>query len=82
MIVRKQGYVTAKTTTQVNPPWWQWIPLDFFAELMPVRLVDRQVFTYTLLPASDKPANAQWMLENANEYRAELRGKGTATTQP
>jgi hypothetical protein len=83
VILRKAGYVTARTTTQVNPPWWQWIPLDFFAELMPVRLTDKQVFTYTLLPASNQPANAQWMLENAAEYRGMLEGKGTpATTRP
>lgn len=80
VIVRKEGYVTARTTTKVKPPWWQWVPFDFFAELMPIRLRDKQIFTYSLLPASTQPADAELMLENANEYRAKLRGVGS--TQP
>src|SRR6185437_1443998 len=31
--VRKDGYQTIKTASDVNPPWWQIIPFDFFAEL-------------------------------------------------
>ena len=77
VILRKEGYQTAKTTTEVNPPWWQWIPIDFFAELLPVRLMDKQTFTYTLLPASTQPADAKLLLENAAEYRTKLEGKGT-----
>lgn len=80
VVLRKEGYVTARTTTKVNPPWWQWIPFDFFAELVPARLRDKQTFTYTLLPASTQPANPELMLENATEYRAKLEGRGT--TQP
>jgi hypothetical protein len=80
VIVRKDGYVTAKTTTKVKPPWWQWIPFDFVAELLPVRLRDKQVFTYSLLPASTQPADSELMLENAAEYRAKLEGVGS--TQP
>jgi PEGA domain len=80
VIVRKEGYVTAKTTTWVKPPWWQWIPFDFVAELLPVHLRDKQIFTYSLLPAPTQPADSELMLENAAEYRAKL--EGTGTTQP
>jgi hypothetical protein len=80
VMVRKEGYITAKTTTNVKPPWWQWVPFDFFAELMPFHLRDKQIFTYSLLPASTQPADAELMLENAAEYREKLRGVGS--TQP
>lgn len=84
VVLRKDGYKTARTTTNVRPPWWQWIPIDLVAELMPVRLTDKHTFTYTLLPASTQPADAELMLENAAEYRAKLQGHGTTrpTTQP
>jgi hypothetical protein len=80
VMLRKEGYVSAKTTTNVKPPWWQWIGFDFVAELMPIRLRDKQIFTYTLLPASTQPADSQLMLENAEEYRGKLEGVGS--TQP
>jgi PEGA domain len=80
VVVRKEGYVTARTTTNVEAPWWQWVPFDFFAELMPVRLRDKQLFTYSLLPGPTQPADSDLMLENAAEYRAKLEGAGT--TQP
>src|SRR5436190_9742910 len=41
VVLRKDGYEPLQAKTDVNAPWWQWVPFDFFAELSPVRLTDR-----------------------------------------
>src|SRR5438477_10191182 len=48
--LRKEGYDTVKAHSKVIAPWWQWVPIDFFAEVAPVRLKDQQTLTYTLSP--------------------------------
>src|SRR3954466_14268082 len=54
--VEHEGYQTLHTRTPVTAPWWQWIPFDLVAELMPFRSVDRRHLSYTLAPASTQPA--------------------------
>lgn len=34
VVVRKEGYETLKTNWKINPPWYQWMPLDFFFEVL------------------------------------------------
>ena len=34
--LRKEGYETLKTSGKVIAPWWQWVPIDLFAELLPL----------------------------------------------
>jgi hypothetical protein len=81
--VRKEGYKTLKTKAKVIAPWWQWIPFDFFAEFFP--LTDRHKLYFTLEPASTQPADAQVMLERADELRAKMQSSQytkTGTTHP
>src|SRR5262245_4912187 len=40
--LRKDGYDTLKTHGDVIAPWWQWVPFDFFAELLPFRPHDKR----------------------------------------
>ena len=56
--VRADGFETLKTSQKVKAPWWQWVPFDFFAELMPNHPTDRQSMHFTLKPAEplDTPA--------------------------
>lgn len=70
--LRKQGYETLKTHAQVNAPWWQWVPIDLLAEMMPFHPTDRQSFSYHLQPAATQPANPQEMIERAEQLRAQL----------
>jgi hypothetical protein len=69
--VRAEGYQTLKTETPVISPIWQWPPFDLLAELLPLH--DRRQIHYTLLPASDDPADSQVLLDRAEEMRGELR---------
>src|SRR5690349_15676519 len=50
VVVRKDGYETLKTGAPVNPPWWQWIPIDFVTELLPFTLHDQQHLSFSLRP--------------------------------
>src|SRR5689334_506012 len=34
--LRKEGYETLKTKGKVIAPWWQWVPIDFPAEFLPL----------------------------------------------
>jgi hypothetical protein len=86
--VRKEGYQTLKTNTKVIAPWWQWVPFDLPAELLP--LTDRHHLHYALTPASTQPADAEVMLSRSREMEAKLQSSPhtrvpatrEATTQP
>lgn len=84
VIVRHEGYQTLKTQTNVNAPWWQWVPFDLFAELLPIAFKDEQHFTYSLSPATTQPAVPQAMYDRAESLRGMLQSSQVAppTTQP
>jgi hypothetical protein len=69
--LRKEGYQTLKTHAQLIAPWWNWVPLDLFANLLP--LTDHQHITFTLKPASTQPADPQAMMERAAALQSQLR---------
>jgi hypothetical protein len=70
--VRKEGFETLKTESQVTAPWWQWVPLDLIAELMPWHPTDRKSLHYTLSesPPLDSPAEA--LIGRANELKLQI----------
>ncbi|GIW75200.1 MAG: hypothetical protein KatS3mg104_0263 [Phycisphaerae bacterium] len=72
--IRKEGYQTLKTHSRISAPWWQWVPIDLLAELMPWHPTDHQSLHYTLnpAPASDKPV--QTLIERATEMKSEIEG--------
>jgi hypothetical protein len=52
VIIRKEGYETLKTHWNVNAPWYQVIPLDFFSEVLwPGRIHDRHSRHFVLKSA-------------------------------
>jgi hypothetical protein len=69
--LRKEGYQTRKTTGKVIAPWWQWVPFDLFAELLP--LTDRRQLHYTLKPTTQEAADPQRMIERAEALRKQLQ---------
>ena len=69
--LRMEGYQTRKTTGKVIAPWWQWVPFDLFAELLP--LTDRRQLHYTLKPTTQETADPERMLERAEGLRRELQ---------
>ncbi len=69
IIIRKPGYKTLKTHYRIDAPWYEWPPLDVFAEvLVPTMIHDqRQLPTFELEPA--EAPNREEVLERATELR-------------
>ena len=70
--VRKEGYQTLKTETPVIAPWWQWIPFDLLAEILPVRLEDHHEISYTLKPFTDEHSDPEALGRRAQALRERL----------
>lgn len=82
--VRKDGYQTLKTTTPVIAPWWQWLPFDFVAELLPLRLRDPHEVSYTLKPLSAGHVDPDAIARRAEDLRENLESSRVpkSTTRP
>jgi hypothetical protein len=79
--VREDGYETLKTTTSVNPPIYQWIPIDLLAEILPIPFHDTQHFSYTLKPAATQPDEPE-LIAQAIALRGQLVSSPLTTTRP
>ena len=64
--VRKEGYQTLKTQTPVIAPWWQWLPFDFVAEVVPASFKDPHAVSYTLKPQSQEQVNPDAIVQRAD----------------
>ena len=52
VIIRQEGYKTLKTHWPIKAPWYQAVPIDFFAEVLwPGQLHDEHSRHFTLEPA-------------------------------
>ena len=68
-----KGFAQVREIIALNPPWWQYFPLDFITDvLVPVTITDRSEFSYSLEKAEAKPDNE---LEEVKKRAAELREK-------
>ncbi len=69
IIIRKPGYETLKTHYRIDAPWYEWPPIDLFAEaLVPSMIHDhRDLPTFELHPAQT-PDPAE-VLERAKQLR-------------
>jgi hypothetical protein len=70
--VRKEGYQTLKTQSPVIAPWWQWVPFDFVAELVPLKLEDSHAVSYTLKPLSHEHVNPDAIVDRAEDLSEQL----------
>jgi hypothetical protein len=71
VVLRKEGYETLKTEGKVIAPWWQWVPIDFFAELLPLH--DQRTLAYTMKPYAAETIDPQQMLSRAEGMEKQLR---------
>jgi len=71
--VRKDGFQTVKKTSPVIAPWWNWMPFDLFAELIPVRYTDHQYLHYTLQPMTARQDDPARLLRQGERLRSELQ---------
>jgi hypothetical protein len=89
VVIRKDGYQTLKTSAAIGAPWWQFIPLDFLTDMLPV--TDEHVVFYTLKPQPiADPADVlaageqmRGMLESSERTKEKLPStRRAATTKP
>ncbi len=79
--LRRDGYQTIKTRTNVKAPWWQYPPIDLVAELFPV--TDRHTYSYTLLPQPDGPVDPGAIMDRGLQMQGRLEsGRNTPATRP
>jgi hypothetical protein len=76
IIVRKPGYQTLKTHYRLDPPWYQWPPIDLVAEtLVPTMIRDEHELPTFTLQAAGAPA-AEEVVGRATELRDRALYKG------
>jgi hypothetical protein len=78
--LRKEGFESIKTTAQVWAPWWQWVPIDFLAEFLPLH--DHHEISYKLREPAVVQVDAQELARRGLELRAKLETSERPTTQP
>ena len=67
----KEGYETVKTHHELKPPWYDYFPFDFFAEIInPNRTVDSYEWTFTLPP--QKEPNREELIRDAQQLEKQL----------
>jgi len=71
--LRKEGYETVKTTGEVNSPWWQIVPIDLVAELLPFHFKDHQRLSFSMLPVPPVGTDPHALLSRAESLRPMLQ---------
>lgn len=68
VIIRKEGYETLQTHWNIEPPWYQVVPIDFFSEVLwPGHLHDAHSRHFVLSPRT-LPTTEE-LIERAEETR-------------
>ena len=66
--IRKEGFQTLQTNWTLKPPWYQWIPIDFFTEaLWPGQIHDQRERHFVLEPAQNP--TSEELLQRAAQAR-------------
>jgi hypothetical protein len=79
--LRKEGFQTLTTRGKVIAPWWQWPPIDLFAEMVPLRLRDEKHLYYTLHPLPASAAQPQRMVDEAKKLEKQLESSKRKKTR-
>lgn len=84
--LRKEGFETVKAKAAVIAPWYEWVPFDLVAELLPFRLKDKHYLQYDMKPQPVGWSSGEALLNRADQMRGELersrRPATRATTRP
>jgi len=71
--LRHEGFRPRRELIEVEAPWFQYLPIDFFFDVLwPWTLVDAQTFHFTLepyLPSQLEQGEREELLEKADELR-------------
>ena len=70
VVIRKDKYQPLNTHRRLVRPWYQYMPIDFFAELMiPATIQDKHAWHFQL--QESKPVDLDALISRANELRQE-----------
>ena len=74
VIIRKEGYQALHTNHKLNAPWYQFPPIDLFAEaLVPWTIHDQHEISFTLEPA--QKIDRDELIERAKTIRDQALSK-------
>ena len=61
-------------TTRVlsSQSWWQWVPFDFVADVLPFRLKDTHALRYTLKPTPEAAEDPDRLVQRGQSMRDQL----------
>ncbi len=81
IVLRKPGFEKREEIERLGTPWYQYFPIDFFAEfLWPLKKVDERRFRYKLVPASVPDPDE--LIRRAREKLRELPPPAKAAPPP
>ena len=70
VVIRKSGYQTLKTHWKIKPPWYQFVLIDFFSEVLwPAHIHDMHTRDFVLDP-QELPTSEE-IIERAVDVREE-----------
>lgn len=78
--LRMAGFESKKTTAAVIAPWWQWVPIDFVAEFLPLQ--DHHDLSFSLSPPQSQDVDPQALAESGQELQEQLESTRRSTTRP
>jgi len=68
----KEGYETLDTHRELKGPWYDYLPFDFFAQIVnPNRIVDSYQWTFELLPT--QPMTPEELIQSAQNLKEQLQ---------
>lgn len=65
-----EGHEPLVTGAEASPPWWDSIPFDLVAELIPGRFVSRVAWSFELVPTSVTPEELRRRAEELRDRTA------------
>ncbi|MHC4912633.1 MAG: PEGA domain-containing protein [Planctomycetota bacterium] len=70
--ISKEGYETLKTHRELEGPWYDGFPFDFFTGILnPNRIIDSYEWTFELAP-KEYPAREE-LIQNAQELKEQVK---------
>jgi hypothetical protein len=68
----KEGYETLNTHRELEGPWYDDLPFDFFAQILsPERIVDSYEWTFELSP--QRPVSSDELIRSARQMKEQLQ---------
>ncbi len=75
--LEKDGYKTIKVQERVKPPWYEYFPINFFAEnFSPREIRDTRLLDFTMQPREQ--VNQNYLYDRASQLRGDVQ-RGTVT---